>query len=341
MADVTHSSSGYTGTVDQIAEARRFAGAMGAPFVAGSVSQWAVTAVSGSNRTVQIASGSAVCCGVRDTTAANATLTVATNGTGSTRYDVVVATFNWAAGTPVTSFNVITGTSAGIPTINTGGSVVSTSINRIPGVQYDAVLAVIQVPNAAGVLSSANVLDRRPYGGGGGPLTIAGSTFLTAVDMGSGGELIAADSGTHWYYNGSTWARYPMTTKTFSTLAARDTYFTGLSGTVAGDRCICLNTQMVHDGTKWRFTLTGQTSYTVTSTDVNGFMTFPHGGGQAPIGWVIVPGYQVDDSTNRVVEILTSTNPPDPTNLSCRVARNDGTGYIANFGIAVNWMAQF
>lgn len=338
MADVTHSSSGYTGTVDQVAEAKRFAGAMGAPFVAASATQWAVTAFASANRTVQIASGGAVCCGVRDTTAANATLTVAVNSSGSTRFDVVVATFNWAAGTPVTSFNVITGTTSGIPTINTGGSVVAGQINRIPGVQYDAVLAVVQVPNAAAVLSSANVLDRRPYGGGGGPLSVGGSTFLTAIDMGSGGELIDASTGAHWFYNGTTWTRYPLGTKVFTTLAARNSFFSGAMAPVAGDRCVCLNTQHVYDGTKWRFYLSGTSAG---NCDANGFLSFAHGGGQAPVAWTIAPSYQATDALNTIISILGSNLAGDATVLGCRAVRSDTNGYLGINPISVNWTAQF
>lgn len=341
MADVSHTSVGYTGTVDQVAEAQRFAAATGVPFKAASANDWAVTAYSGANRTVQIAAGSGVCCGVKDTTSAAATLTVAANTSGSTRLDVVVATFNWAAGTPVTSFAVIQGTTS-LPAINTGGSVVSTSVNRIPGVQYDAVLAVISVPNNAGVLSSSNVLDRRLYGSN--PLAVASGSYLTMVDVGAFGRVKAVDTGAEWVYNGS-WARQAKTDLTFASLAARDTYFSGLGGKVAGDHCVCTGpgsgpVNMTYDGTAWRFTASAR-NVSVT-TDGNGFATFPHGGGQAPYAWTIVPAYQGLDAANETVQVLSSNNAGDNTYLGCRAVHQDSrTYYGSGSTLVVNWTAQF
>jgi hypothetical protein len=332
MADVTHSSAGFPGTVDAVAEAKRWASTTGVPFKATSSTDWAVTAYASANRTVQIAAGSGVCCGVEGTTSAVATLTAATNTSGSTRNDVVVASFNWS--TNANTFQVLTGTSGGIPTINTGGSVVAGQINRIPGVQYDAVLAVVQVPNNAGVLSSGNVLDRRVYGSN--PLVVADTTVLSAVDVGPAGQVRSANTGAVWQYISGTWTRLPKTDQVFSTLALRDSYFSGLGGKVAGDKCVCLNTEMIYDGAKWRFTLSGTWSG---STDANGFFGIPHGGGQAPYGWVLAPAYQGVDSSNWNIQVLSSNNAGDPTVLGGRAS--SGSAYLNVQGVAVNWTAQF
>jgi hypothetical protein len=334
MADVTHSSAGFPGTVDAVAEAKRWTLATGVPFKAASSTAWAVTAYASANRTVQIAAGQGVCCGVEDTTSAAATLTVATNTSGSTRNDVVVASFNWS--TNLTTFAVITGTSSGIPTINTGGSVVAGQINRIPGVQYDAVLAVVPVPNNAAVLSSSSVLDRRLYGSN--PLSIADTSFLTAVDVGGAGQVRSVATGAVWQYTAGTWTRLPSNNKTFSTLAARDSFFSGLGGLVAGDECICLNVDMNYDGTKWRFTLS---RIDTVGSDANGFITFNHGGGQAPFAWTIVPAYQSSDALSTIVQILSSNNAGDTAVLGCRAVRTDTNGYLVNNPINVNWTAQF
>lgn len=340
MADVTHTSVGYTGTVDQVAEAKRWASTTGVPFKAASAADWAVTAYSGANRTVQIAAGTGACCGVKDTTGAAATLAAAANTSGSTRTDVVVATFNWAAGTPTTSFAVITGTSAGIPTINTGGSVVAGQINRIPGVQYDAVLAVLPIPNNAGVLSSSNVLDRRLYGSD--PLSVADTTNLSAVDVGAAGQVRSAASGVTWLNLSGTWTRLPSVDQTFASLAARDSFFSGVGGKVKGDRCVCSGpgsgpVAMIYDGTAWRFTASG---IYVATTDANGFFSIPHGGGQAPYGWTITAGYQGTDTSNFGVKVLASTNAGDVTVLGARAILN-GAYYTTGQSIGVTWSAQF
>jgi hypothetical protein len=169
-----------------------------------SATDWQVTAVTTSTRTVQITAGSGQAYGVRDTTSAVATLALPLNGGGTTRFDVVVATFNWAAGTPTTSFQVITGTTA-LPSVNTGGSVVAGQINRVPGVQYDAVLAVVPVVAGAGSFSAADVVDSRVWGGHAGPLNIPTATYLSAIDVAQGSQAQAVDTGKVWSYNGSSW----------------------------------------------------------------------------------------------------------------------------------------
>lgn len=181
MADVTHTSVGYTGTVDQVAEAKRFGGG-GAAFRAASASDWALTVDASTNLTVDIAAGTGQAFGVRDTTTAAATVTAAANSSGSTRLDVIVATFNWAAATPNTSFGIVQGTTS-LPAVNTGGSPVAGQINRIPGVQYDAVLGVLEVRNGVGLLATGDLYDSRTWGGWGGrPLVTPTTKYRSIVD---------------------------------------------------------------------------------------------------------------------------------------------------------------
>src|SRR5689334_15343410 len=111
---VTHDPAGFTGTVDQIDEARRFALGGGGRFRVASSTDWALSASGSVNRTINIAAGAGVACGVYDFTTAADSVTFAVNGGGSDRFDVVVATYDWSALT--VSFRVIQGTTV-TPTI--------------------------------------------------------------------------------------------------------------------------------------------------------------------------------------------------------------------------------
>lgn len=182
MADVSHSSVGYVGTVDQVAEAKRFQGAT-APFRVMSSADWQVTVDTSANLTVDIAAGSGQAFGVRDTTSSSASVAVAANTGSGTRYDAIVATFNWAASTPATSFGVVQGTTAGPPAVTTSGSPVAGTINRIPGVQYDAVLAIVEVRVGVGLLSTTDLFDSRVIGGlAGTPITTPTTKYRNVVD---------------------------------------------------------------------------------------------------------------------------------------------------------------
>jgi hypothetical protein len=80
---VTHAPAGFTGTVDQVDEARRFALSGGGRFKVLGSADWAPSASGSVNRTVNIAAGMAQACGVVDITTAADTVTFAANGGGT------------------------------------------------------------------------------------------------------------------------------------------------------------------------------------------------------------------------------------------------------------------
>lgn len=203
---VTHTSAGFTGTVDQVAWANMMS--MAAPrFRVGSATDWAVSVSGSTARTINIAAGAGYSCGVRDSTTSADTVAFATNGGGSSRYDALVASYVW--GTPGVTFKAITGTTSP-PAVNTTTTVNNAQINRIPGVQYDALLAVVQIRPSVGILSSGDLFDMRPYGGLSGPVMLPNSTYLSIVDGRPGTEVYAVDTKFMWLtLDGSTWTWPP------------------------------------------------------------------------------------------------------------------------------------
>lgn len=159
---VTHNPAGFTGTVDQIDEARRFAIGGGGRFRVNSSTDWTPTADAGVNRTVNIAAGAAVACGVYDATTASDAVTFAANSGGTDRFDAVVARYDWS--TMTVSFAVVQGTSVIPAVVKTGTVVDNTKINWLPGLRYDAVLAVIRVRPSVTILAPADLYDCRPWG---------------------------------------------------------------------------------------------------------------------------------------------------------------------------------
>lgn len=204
---VTHAPAGFTGTVDQIDEARRFALGGGGRFRANSAADWALTA-NAATRTVNIAAGMAEACGVIDITTAADTVTFAANGGGSNRYDAVVATFDWVAAT--ISFRVIQGTTV-VPTIvRTGTTVDATKINWLPGIRYDAVLGVIAVRPGVTTLAPADLYDVRLWGSW-SKLNVASASFGGVLDADVGGKMMEVSTGHTWEWTGPTygWVQSP------------------------------------------------------------------------------------------------------------------------------------
>jgi hypothetical protein len=95
-------------------------------------------------------------------------LTVAANSSGSTRYDMVVAVFDWPSRTVTL-------------TIRQNISSVA-ALTRSIGSTWDVPLAMLTVNNAQGVFSAGQVLDLRPVGRGRLTVTAAaGFTGITAL----------------------------------------------------------------------------------------------------------------------------------------------------------------
>lgn len=176
---VTHNPAGFTGTVDQIAEARRLGLSGGGRFKVAGQGDWALSANSGTNRTVTIATGMAQACGVLDTTTAADTVSFAANGGGTDRYDAIVATFDWSNMT--ISFRVIAGTTVPPVIVNTGTTVDPLKINWLPGTRYDAVLGVVRARPGVTILAPADLYDCRVWGAW-SSLNILSSAVLSVVD---------------------------------------------------------------------------------------------------------------------------------------------------------------
>lgn len=190
---VTHNPAGYTGTVDQVDEARRFALGSGGRFRVSSSADWAPTASSSTARTVNIAAGAGQACGVYDATTAADSVVFGANSGSVDRLDAVVATFDWTAKT--VTFGVIAGTSSGPPGVNggTGTAVDVTKINRLPGIRYDALLAVLRARPGVTTLAAGDLTDCRVWGAWAG-LQTASSAFLSSLDIDPGHRLrVAAD----------------------------------------------------------------------------------------------------------------------------------------------------
>lgn len=76
------------------------------------------------------------------------TVTVAANSSGSTRYDMIVAEFNWSAQT------VTIEAREGVSSVD--------SLTRTVGSQWDVPLALLEVSDGQGVFASGDIAARRP-----------------------------------------------------------------------------------------------------------------------------------------------------------------------------------
>lgn len=140
---MTIASAGYSGTVTQEdwAKMAQFAGVDTAVATA---TDCTVTGVAGT-RLVSVADGVSWGWGVLATLTGPNTISLAANGSGSTRWDAIVLRRNWS--TKVTTLEAVTGTSVEqVP-----------SLTVTPGVQADQVLALVAVPAGASTLEGATV----------------------------------------------------------------------------------------------------------------------------------------------------------------------------------------
>lgn len=198
---VTHAPAGFTGTVDQIDEARRFALGGGGRFRVSTSTDWVPSASGSVNRTVNVAAGMASACGVIDITTAVDTLAFAANAGGSDRFDALVATFDWSALT--ISFRIIQGTTVPPAIVKTGSTVDPTKINWLPGLRYDAVIAIIRARPSVTLLAPADLYDCRPWGSW-GMLNVTTATFRDQIDTDISGRIRDL-TGVISEWTGSTW----------------------------------------------------------------------------------------------------------------------------------------
>lgn len=161
---VTFVSSFYDGPTTEKQRAETW---MGPQYGVRKSGDWAVTAVSGSDRTVSIAAGSGFGHGLADTTATNDTIQLETIASGS-RWDMIAVRRNWQPvnGGP-TEFVKINGSSTkGLPAVGTA----ATAWNRRPGIMDDQPIALVQV--TAGQTQPTAIIDLRCWAANGGVLAV-------------------------------------------------------------------------------------------------------------------------------------------------------------------------
>lgn len=162
---------------------------------------WKPSVVTGLDRTVQLAIGAAWGCGVWDRTSAAENIQFAANGGSTDRFDVLVARWSWTLRTVV--FATIQG--GALPPAAVTTTVDSTKINRIPGVQYDGVIAVLRVRPGVGAFASTDLYDIRAYGGGSGALCCTQGRFVNVIDGSAGQELWVSSTDVTFRHNGTDW----------------------------------------------------------------------------------------------------------------------------------------
>lgn len=140
-------------------DAPSFATMMGAAnpgFVVASSTAWQPTAKAASTRTISIAPGAGVACGILGQTGAVADIgPFDANGGASNRFDTVVARYDWAIRDVV--FTVLKNS----PVTNTTNTLNSAMINRIPGVMYDGIVAIVRVRPGVTQFNADDVTDTR------------------------------------------------------------------------------------------------------------------------------------------------------------------------------------
>ncbi|QRY61463.1 hypothetical protein JVX90_13685 [Gordonia sp. PDNC005] len=180
---------GTQGTVTESTGAGRWARA-GVPFMVRTPDDFKVTAVTGLQRTVQVAAGSALVCGVSTVETAARQLQLAANTGSQVRLDLVVLRLVWAG----------LGASTAVLDIKQGtpGAVNPPTPTRTPGTVYEAPLAVVRVAPNTGQLTGSAVFPIAPYGGKGGPLHALQAQWIQLVDAPVGTELVTDTNA--WRY---------------------------------------------------------------------------------------------------------------------------------------------
>lgn len=178
----------------------------GGPFRVADSAAWRPSVVAGVDRTVSIAAGLAVACGVRALNTAAVRVAFAANSGAGVRRDALVARFDWAART--VTFRAVTGSSLTPAVVTTAVDPNQLDrIHRIPGVLYDAMIAMVNVYPGTGGFAPDVASDLRPYGGIGGPLLFDGGEYTDMVDALPGAELRATGTGYRWTRTGGAWVR--------------------------------------------------------------------------------------------------------------------------------------
>lgn len=146
----------------------------------------------GSGLRVSVAAGSGFAAGARINSTATEAVTISAPSSGS-RWDAVVLRIDWQKSTA--DLVAVQGTASAPPSTVTSGSGRTTSINRIPGTRYDALLALVRV--SAGRSTVESLLDMRMWGGDGGPYRVTGNGLANSQHLDARvGTWIATDRST-------------------------------------------------------------------------------------------------------------------------------------------------
>lgn len=169
---MTISSVGYFGSVTDVQWSATLSPFLGHVPGVKSQSDWALSLVTGVDRTVRVSAGVGYGYGVTDTNSANVDIVLDTVGSG-TRWDAIVARRTWTAGSGgTTTFVKVNGTSV---------KAVPAGLLTAPGTSADQLLALVQV--TAGQQVPTALIDCR-FGPDGGMYTRDGADLLVAP-MGS------------------------------------------------------------------------------------------------------------------------------------------------------------
>lgn len=209
-----------------------------APFSVAGSTDWLPTVNTSVTRTINVATGRGQACGVYEETDAVEQVVFAANSGAGTRFDFLVATFNWTTKTRI--FRALQGAVGAYPAINSSTTAVdATKVNRVPGVQYDAIIAAVQVPVGRGIFQPGDIVqDMRPWGSAAGPLvTNATGSLRASMDLPVGAQLqVSGLEIVQRQSNGSLMSTRPkiMVTGTGTQNVVRDSYSTVLLSTAVG-----------------------------------------------------------------------------------------------------------
>lgn len=176
-------SVGIQGTVGESEGARRWWRA-GVPFMCPTQRDFQVRHLTGQQRTVEVAPGTALICGVLVTETTARTVNFEANTGTTTRYDLVVLRLEWLG----------LGQSRAVLEVKKG-TTSPPAPTRTPGTVYEAVLAVVQIAPNTGQLSGAMVYQLTPWGGKGGPVYVAQSSYISYLDIEEGTEVVTVNNG--------------------------------------------------------------------------------------------------------------------------------------------------
>lgn len=169
--------SGFKGTVTEVQEATRFSLAGAKAIAAGPAD---LKPTSTGVRSVTIAAGAALVCGVHYSDNSSQTISVGANAGASPRLDVIALRFVWAGDNSAASLVVKPGVV---------GSSTPPALTRVPGGTYEFPLAVVRVRPSVSAIAAADVMDVRVWGGSGGPFWASQIEYVSIADLPVAAEL--------------------------------------------------------------------------------------------------------------------------------------------------------